>query len=497
MKYSTLRFLLILIIISLLASCANMVPPEGGKKDTRPPKLLSVNPPDSQLNIRATKIEMRFNEYIDLNNPNTEIQVSPLLPFPPSVVAVGKKVIIKIPDSALFNNTTYRIYTREAIKDLHEGNAFKPYTYTFSTGSYFDTMQISGMVYDAATGIQDTGAFILLYDAAKSDSIVVKEKPRYVYRVQKGQFTISGLPNRKFKIYALHDANGNLVYDGKGERIAFVDGLVSPTDTFGEPIVLKSFKEIIIDTLPAIPKAKLASFRDKNKPAERVLLGYKVDVDTNAVRKRVFDINKPLNVILDRAADTINKEKMFLSYDSAGITVEVAFALKKDTLKHEVLHIKANWLEDAVYTLRLQKGFVKDSLGNEASMSKYTFRTKYDDDYAKLEVRFPEKYVSKKYLYMLCTEADTLYFKPIADTVIKLKKLMPGAYTMRIIVDENLNGKWDTGDLFLKKQPEEVIPYTEGVQLKASWEHLIDFEKPKLLPKKEASPEKRDKPKLK
>jgi hypothetical protein len=497
MKNPALRFLLALIIISLLASCASIVPPEGGKKDTRPPKLLAVNPPDSQLNIRATKIEMTFNEYVQLNNPNTEIQVSPLLPFPPNVLAVGKKVIIKIPDSALFNNTTYRIYTREAIKDLHEGNAFKPHTYTFSTGAYFDTMQINGIVYDAATGLEDTGAFILLYDAAKSDSIVVKEKPRYVYRVQKGQFTISGLPNRKFKIYALHDANGNLVYDGKGERIAFVNGLISPTDTVGEPIILKSFKEIIIDTLPAVAKGKSTASKDKNKPTERILLGYRVDVDTAAARKRVFDINKPLNIILDRKADTIRKEKMFLSYDSAGITVEVVFTLKKDTLKHEVLHIKANWQEDAVYTLRLQKGFIKDSLGNESSSSKYTFRAKYDDDYAKLEVHFSEKYVSNKYLYMLCTEADTVYFKPIVDTVIKIKRLMPGAYTMRIIVDENKNGKWDTGDLFLKKQPEEVIPYIEGIQLKASWEHLIDFEKPKPLPKNVASPEKRDKPKLK
>jgi hypothetical protein len=204
-----------------------------------------------------------------------------------------------------------------------------------------------------------------------------------------------------------------------------------------------------------------------------------------------------LNIILDRAPDTINKEKMFLSYDSAGITVEVAFTLKRDTVRKEMLHIHANWHEDAVYTLRLLKGFVKDSLNNETSASKHTFRTKYDDDYAKLEVRFPKKYVNRKYMYMLCTEADTIYFKPLADTVVKLNKLVPGAYTMRIIVDENKNEKWDTGDLFLKKQPEEVIPYTEGIQLKASWEHLIDFEKEKPQPKNIASPEKRDKPKLK
>jgi len=55
-------------------------------------------------------------------------------------------------------------------------------------------------------------------------------------------------------------------------------------------------------------------------------------------------------------------------------------------------------------------------------------------------------------------------------------RLRPASYTFRIIVDKNRNGKWDTGDLLGKRQPEEVMPGPAPLSLKAGWEHNIDFE---------------------
>jgi hypothetical protein len=64
---------------------------------------------------------------------------------------------------------------------------------------------------------------------------------------------------------------------------------------------------------------------------------------------------------------------------------------------------------------------------------------------------------------------------------------------MRVIVDENGNGQWDTGDLFLKRQPEMVIPYEGTLNLKAGWDNVIDFENTSVKDRKGASPGKRDK----
>lgn len=502
MKFPVLRSVIFFLIALLAVGCANIVPPSGGKKDTIAPKLVAVSPSDSQLNNRVSKIELSFSEYIELNSPATEVQISPLLSLPMTVTSNNKKVIIRLADSLLQPNTTYRISTNSAVKDIHEGNLFKPYTYTFSTGPYFDSLNLDGVVYDAASGIPDTGTFILLYDANLSDSIVVKQKPSYVTKVTEGgKFSFKGLPYKRFHIYALHDANGNLVYDGKGEMIGFIDSTVAPVSEVVSSIVLKSFKEEIIDTnVLKKDKPKMTEPTDRKgaKDSKREVVQYTVEADTSNLNKRTVDVNKPLKVLFVKHPDTINKNKIFVTRDSGGIDIEVPFNVKTDTAKKLELLVDIPWKEESVYTVRFMKAFAKDSMGNESLPSKYTFRTKYDEDYGVLDIRLPEKYKNRKYLLLINNGEDTIYFKPIADTVVKMRKITPANYSMRIIVDENKNGKWDTGDLFEKRQPENVIPYKEGIPMKAGWDMTIDFEpRTKPKPRMDASPEKRDKPPVK
>ncbi|MBS1772386.1 MAG: Ig-like domain-containing protein [Bacteroidetes bacterium] len=494
MKLSANRFLLF-VILFISAGCANIVPPEGGKKDTYPPKLKSITPGDSLLNTRVSKIEMHFNEFVTVTDVSKEIQISPLLTIPISALSYGKRVVVKIPDSLLQNNTTYRISFGNAIKDVHEGNVMKPYTYQFSTGSYFDSLELKGTVYDAATGLPDGDAVIALYDATKSDSAVVKEKPSYITKSTGGNFYFSGLPAKKFRIYAMHDANNNLVYDGKNEKIAFLNRYVKPADSSVDTITLKVFEEPFVDT--ALLKAtdrKGAVATNKTKAEDKMPLTYVVQADTSNINRRTFDVTKPLIITFSRKIDSFNKNRIFISYDSSDITIESAFDVVRDSVKKEQLKITVPWKEDALYTVKLLKGFATDSIGNQPFPGKFAFRTQNDDDYAKLEIHLPSKYHSNQHMLMVCRDADTIHNKPVADTVVKLSKLVPGDYKMRIIVDKNRNGKWDTGNLFEKIQPEDVIPYMEAIALKAGWDNIIDFEPPKKAPEPVTSPEKRDKP---
>lgn len=494
MKIASARNFLLFIMLCISVGCANIVPPAGGKRDTTPPKIIAISPADSLLNTRVSKIEMHFNEFIVASDATTEIQVSPLLSVPVSAVATGKRVNVKIPDSLLQENTTYRVSFGKAIKDLHENNPMRPYTYTFSTGSYFDSLQLDGQVIDAATGKPDTGIYILLYEASESDSAIVRKKPMYVGGAANGSFSVQGLPYKEFKIYALRDANGNLIYDGKGEKIGFIDNTVFPADSMGLPIVIKTFAEDIKDTSA---KPKEGGTRRKKIDFTKDFV-YNVGVDTTHPNKGSLDITQPLQIQFNKPVDTFNAGRMHLDYDSAGMSVEAPFTLRLDTFTKEKLLLNADWKENTLYTLRLLKGFAKDSARTEVMPSRYTFRTKSDDDYSKLTIHLPTKYYSKGYVLLVKNETDTVHMKSVTDTMVHLARLKPGAYTMLIIIDKNGNGKWDTGDLFEKIHAEDVIPFDETMQLKAGWDNTYDFEKiVKPKPGKEASPEKRDKAPMK
>jgi hypothetical protein len=504
---------IILFILSLCFAygCANIVPPEGGKKDVKPPKLLAVSPADSQLNARVTKLEMRFDEFVNLANASADVQMSPLLPIPLSVTATGKRVVVKIPDSLLHDNTTYRLSFGNAIRDLHEDNVFQSYVYTFSTGGYFDSLHITGHIIDASTGLPDSGAFVMLYDATESDSAIVRKKPLYVIKSgMDGSFKLAGLPGNKFHLYALKDANNNLVYDGGEEKIAFVDNIVLPGDTASEALALRIFKEevpkdttsALQDSLDTVDEERGIRKRRRKEEMVSADFVYNVAVDTNDNdRKRTVDITKPVKINFSKRVDEINTTRVYLAYDSLDIQVEASFNFTKDTAKDQhAFLLNVDWKQDTRYTLKLLKGFAKDSTGADAMPSKYAFRTKSDDDYSKLTVHMDGSYNSPSYLLLINNGNDTVYHKNLTDTMVRLVRLAPATYTIRLIVDSNRNGKWDTGDLFAKRQPEIVIPYPSGpVQLKAGWDNTIDFLPPRpgkknAIDKQDGtSPGKRDK----
>jgi hypothetical protein len=52
----------------------------------------------------------------------------------------------------------------------------------------------------------------------------------------------------------------------------------------------------------------------------------------------------------------------------------------------------------------------------------------------------------------------------------EFKKMHPGTYEIRIIYDDNANGKWDTGIFRQQRQPERVYAHPEKINVRANWE---------------------------
>ncbi len=485
------------VLISVCAGCANITTPTGGKKDKTPPKMVSIDPADSLLNTRVKRIEIHFDEYITVGDISKEVALSPMLSIQPTVTGKNKTVLVKIVDSLLEDNTTYRLSFGNAIKDLHEGNPFTGYTYTFSTGPYFDSLELKGRVINAATGLPDTGGVTVeLYSAKDNDSAVVRHKPKYITKANSnGDFKFKGLPGRFYRIYALKDKNDNLIYDGgiAGEQIAFVENPVMPvvkSDTVMKPILLRMFAEVVdtgfkkTDSLGKKSTDTLSKKdieKRKAKKAANNTADYSVGLDTTNATRRTFDITHPIDIVFN-IPYVLNKAKITLTNDSAGITLTPEVSIITDSLHPQILHVypgapgEMAWAEDRVYILRLVKGFAKDTAGKDLMPARFTFHTREDDDYGKIQIHLPTKYYSRRYLLMVTADQDTLYLKPVTDTIVSLSRLRPGKYSFRIIVDKNGNGKWDTGDLFGKIQPEEVIPYPDVMTLRSGWENVVDFE---------------------
>ena len=124
--------------------CANMLPPQGGPRDSLPPVLDSATPLDSSLNFKGNRIVLTFDEDIDDPREPQNIIYTPSMDAPPNITTKGKELTIKFNDTALQANTTYVINFGDAIIDLTEGNPVINFVYTFSTGPFLDSLEISG-----------------------------------------------------------------------------------------------------------------------------------------------------------------------------------------------------------------------------------------------------------------------------------------------------------------------------------------------------------------
>src|SRR5262249_47036047 len=145
-----------------------------------------------------------------------------------------KTVVIRLKDT-LQPNTTYSLNFGKAIKDVDEGNINKNFTYIFSTGPTFDSLTLSGKVIIAETGKPDSTLIVMLHQHG-DDSAVVKEKPRYIARLDSsGNFTFRNLPHGTFYIYALDDQSGQHKYLSESQIFAFADSAVV-LDTNNNPV---------------------------------------------------------------------------------------------------------------------------------------------------------------------------------------------------------------------------------------------------------------------
>lgn len=225
-------FLLVLTSLLALIRCANPVTPEGGPKDVTPPSVTQCEPRDSSVHFTGKTIRLTFDEFVNVDATGGKILVSPPLREQPDFRLRGKTLIISFADT-LRPNTTYTIDFAKSVTDITENNPLQNFVYALSTGAWLDTLSIAGRVLDAFNLQPVANIYVMVYlnnnDTVPFDSLPMKVKPEAVTRTNdQGEFLLSCLPDGAYRLIALQDVDENLLFNMKGEKIAFADSLVHP-----------------------------------------------------------------------------------------------------------------------------------------------------------------------------------------------------------------------------------------------------------------------------
>ncbi|MGZ5219665.1 MAG: Ig-like domain-containing protein [Chitinophagaceae bacterium] len=468
MKRLILLLLLLLFLIQqivVLPGCATIIPPEGGPRDSLPPVLLKANPADSSLNFDDKTIVFSFDEYVDADNYQQEMIISPIPSNMPTVTRKLQTVTVKLRDT-LEPNTTYTINFGNAIKDVNEANIMRDFTYTFSTGSYFDSLEFRGNVLVAETGEVDTTLTVMLH-RTNIDSAVIKEKPRYIAKTDgRGDFRFKNLPPDTFYVYALKDEGGSYLYMNKTQLFAFADSAVIITSNT-KPVTLNAYDVKESGTLAKSPGAtggRSTRAADKRLKFSTNLIGNEQDL----LDKFVFTFETPLK--------NFDSSKIRFTRDSTFAPMS-GFSWEKDSTM-KMVKLDYAWQENVMHHIILEKDFATDTLGQQLlKADTISFKTKERRDYGKLTIRFRNLDLSKNPVLLFVLNNEVKKSFPLTSTTFTQALFPPGEYNLRILHDANKNGAWDPGEFFGKRrQPELVKPVTRTINIKPNLDTPFDID---------------------
>ena len=442
-----------------------MIPPTGGDRDSLPPLLVKVTPPDSSKGFNAKTITFTFDEYIDqqLQDLSKNLIVSPMYSVMPVVEPKLKTLTIRIKDT-LEPNTTYYYNFGDAIKDVNEGNVLHNFSYIFTTGNYFDTLQFSGKVVLAETGGFDSTLIVMLYRSG-DDSALTKENPRYISKVDgKGNFRFQYLPGGTFYLYALKDEGGPKRYFGK-TLFAFADSAVE-IKPGAAPITLYAFEE------KKEQPSSLINFTGGNRPGAKPderRLRFSTTLGGN-----MQDLLDSFNLNFEQPLRNFDSTKLRLSTDSAFNPTPASWQM--DSLKKK-LTLKITWKENTLYHLILDKDFADDSSGRKLlKTDTISFTTKKQADYGSLKISFTNIDLSKNPVLQFSQNGQVKKTFPLNSTELNQSLFNPGEYELSILYDANKNGHWDPGNFFEgRKQPELVKPLNKKITVRSNWDNEFEI----------------------
>lgn len=519
------------VIILLLTACATVEKPSGGPADRTPPTMSSSVPSDSTVNFSSKNITLEFDEFVKLNNPTSQVLINPFPKEKPELTVQGKKVKIVLKDS-LIPNTTYHIFFGNAIQDITENNPASGLEYVFSTGEFLDSCSLSGFTGDAFTNKLSDKAWIMLY---KNLNDFKDTLPVYIAHAgNTGAYKFRNMAPGTYYVCALEDNNSNFKFDLPDEKIAFLNEPLTlsaekhtmdsvnlylfsekakeqkhlKTEMIHYHTVRSSFRlplenpEITILNKNGATsyywneKQDTVTFYVKGKDADSLKYIIRDGAFSDTLsqmlkykgRTKDFSTDTSLRITSSAVNEKIVPAETFYIKSSVPLeswdSSKIIFTLNKDTLPSLFEKTDSSgtmWKfihefspgDNAV--LILQKGAFTDLFGYKNDSTRFSFRMITENELGSLQISLlnhPGKPLlvsatGKEKSYLLITEPE--------DEIITIENIFPGDYELKIIVDENEDGEWTSGEFNSRIQPEKVFTLPRPVQVKKSWESKVSW----------------------
>ena len=518
---------MIIAIMLSLYSCASTGNPSGGPKDKTPPKILDENSTSNfQTNFTKQQIELNFDEFINLKNPQQQVVISPPLIYPLQFDHRGKRIRIKFHEKeVLKKDVTYSISFGESIEDYRESNKLQNYKFVFGTGDILDSLSFSGSVLNAYSREPVQDILVMLYDTLYRDSIPYQDRPYYFAKTDEdGNFTIENMKSDTFRIFALGDANLNYIYDQDSELIGFTDSLYIIHDSIRSTINMEVFagstkpsiydinkseygvvrlefdqspldvsytlSDTLMDVYPQVKSDSLLLWY--NMPTDTMFTFYiqddTININTNTLKKTKAGPLTNLDANASLSSGIMSNDSLKVTFNHPLSTIDTSLIklyYTNDTLEKALVNWNANvlandpfgmsisyrWREKDSITVSIDSAALLDIYENTVDSFGVTFKIEEAEKRGIIQFELLEIKDNLDYVVEI-RKGDTVVKKLVLtsdNNTAVLPGLKAGKYQAVIIEDANKNRRWDAGN-YLEHRQSEIIRTVDIEELRENWE---------------------------
>ena len=336
-----------------------------------------------------------------------------------------------------------------------------------------DTIAVSGHV-DYSPKPQ----FLMLFEENKFNQYLDASKRN---QANKCEFFFHQTLNDSFKINLikpLHSKDWSFIESNlKRDSITVwvTDTIISNSDSLKFELkyeMLDSLNQVKIktDTINLVYEKPKVSKQKRKKSEKAVIPTIVLSTNINAAG---HDLYQRINIEAPEPLTSFDTSLIRLYSMEDSVKTKIPIVVEKDTNSIRKYYIEHHWEPSANYWFQIDSAAARNIYGNPNRKVDQKFKTQKEDFYGKIILTI-SNLKGPAIVQLLSNDKDERILQKIQileNGKIEFPFLKPEKYKIRVIMDTNQNGKWDTGFLADHRQPEQVIYFPKILKVRSNFEY--------------------------
>ncbi|MCD8296349.1 MAG: Ig-like domain-containing protein [Prevotella sp.] len=203
-------------------------------------------------------------------------------------------------------------------------------------------------------------------------------------------------------------------------------------------------------------------------PGEALEPKYKVSSEPDPDQNIVITMPVPLQYI-----DTASIH-LYSKYDT--LWYRSPFVLREQDGVPRSYEVLGEWRPDVEYSFEVDSMAFTDIYGRVSDAYKQGLKVKTEDAYATVLISLTGMSDTTVVVQLLNSSDAVVKEVSTRNGNAEFYYVKPGTYYMRMFVDSNKNGVWDTGEYAVRRQAETTYYYPEEIECKAKWDLTLTWD---------------------